>query len=179
MSNPRIKRLQRDYQKLRELEAQSKYVRIETYDGDPPDRYIIRLLCKGITDIDSSGRPRYSNLHRLGVVLHHEYPRRGPQFQMLTPVFHPNIGASGWVCIGDEGDHGYSPAMGLDDLVVRIIEIVRYENYSGSAANGLAREWVNRQNRNMFPLESDQIRGADIISQIDFIEEDDLGIEFF
>jgi ubiquitin-protein ligase len=100
---------------------------------------------------------------------------------MLTPVWHPNIGhgAGGWVCIGDAGDHGYSPAMGLDDLIVRIVEIIRYENYTpGSAANGLARDWVSHQPKAMFPLETAQIRGADIIGAIEFLD-DDLDIEIW
>ncbi|MBP8949651.1 MAG: hypothetical protein KBG73_12485 [Candidatus Promineofilum sp.] len=182
MENPRIKRLQRDYQKLVELASSSPFVHIEQAMGQPPNKYVIRLTCRGITTIDGSGRPVFSNNHLLAVDLHNEYPRRGPLFNMLTPVWHPNIGhgPGGWVCIGDAGDHGYSPAMGLDDLIVRIIEIIRYENYTpGSAANGLARDWVSHQPKTMFPLETAQIRGADIFGAIEFLDDDDLDIEIW
>ena len=76
---------------------------------------------------------------------------------MLSPIWHPNIGFSETspvsVCIGDTGDHGYAPSMGLDDLVLRIIEMLRYRNYGTQRPlNGLAAEWAVRRH-NLFPLE--------------------------
>jgi ubiquitin-protein ligase len=182
MENPRIKRLQGDYQKLRELEISSSMVCIEQTFGQPPHKYVIRLACKGITGLDGNEQPIYGHTHLLAVELHNDYPRRPPLVNMLTPIWHPNVGngPGGWVCIGDDGDHGWSPSMRLDDLIVRIIEIIRYENYHpGSPANPFAAGWAGRQPESMFPLETAQIRGADIIGAIELLDDDELDIEIW
>jgi ubiquitin-protein ligase len=96
---------------------------------------------------------------------------------MLTDVFHPNIARNGLVCIGDEGDHGYAPSMGLDDLVVRIVEIIRYENMGlNSAFNTVAARWANKH-QGLFPLESSQIVSEELIEisildEIQIVEQD-------
>lgn len=186
--DPRLNRLRNDYDKMQELAARSPFVTIEATEGYPAEKYVLLLTCKGITDLDSSGRPMYSESHRLGIHLHDEYPRKAPVFQMITSVYHPNIAKNGLVCIGDEGDHGYAPSMGLDDLVVRIIEIIRYENMGlNSAFNLLAANWAG-QNQNLFPLDTRQIVGEalieiDILDEISFIDPvsdgDDLDIKIF
>lgn len=156
-NNPRHNRLLSDYRKLRELEARSPFVQITRATGDPPTQYELLLTCKGITRLDGD-RPVYSNAHRLTINLPGDYPRSKPDFKLLTPVFHPNISASsGTVCIGNEGDHGYAPSMGLDDLVLRIIQIIRYENWNKySAYNGTAGSWAD-QHRHLLPLDTRQI----------------------
>lgn len=180
MSNPRVKRLQNDYDKMRALESSSQYVTIEGTDGNPPDKYVVQLTCRSITSINGS-QPVYGSFHRMGIDLHTDYPRKGPLVVMLTSVFNPNVFGNGVVCIGDKGDHGWAPSMGLDDLVVRVIETLRYEPETvnpNSPANGIAADWMKRQNGNMFPLETGQIRGADIFGAIEFLE-DDLDIEIW
>lgn len=172
--NPRFRRLNRDLEDLRELEARSPFVTIQAMDGTPPEKYVLHLTCKGITKLNR-GTPVYSSSHQLGIHLHNEYPRRLPQFEMLTPVYHPNIAQSGQVCIGDEGDHGWAPGMKLSDVIVRIIEIIRYENIGlGSPFNVPAAHWAQK-NQYLFPLESSQIVGEALI-EIDILD-DDLEIE--
>ena len=161
--NPHLKRLVTDYNKLRELEARSPYVRILNTMGDPPTVYEIFLSCKGISRLNN-GRPEYSEAHRLKITLHPEYPRNAPRFEMLTDVWHPNVSASRTVCIGK-----YAPSMGLDDLVIRIIEIIRYENIGlDSPFNSSAAAWA-RSHNNLFPLDKRQIVLEDI--QIGFLDE--------
>lgn len=157
LNSPRYNRLQSDYRKLRELEAHSPFVRLLRTVGDPPTEYELLLTCKGVTHL-AGERPHYSRAHRLLIKLPGDYPRGRPDFTLLTPVFHPNISASsGSVCIGHEGDRGYAPSMGLDDLVLRIIEIIRYENWNEhSAYNAAAGRWAAR-NRHLFPLDTRQI----------------------
>lgn len=176
--NPRLKRLRRDHEKILELASRSRFIEIAATEGNPPEKYVLNLSCKGITKVDSRGGPTYSRSHRLGIHLGDDYPRKTPQFKMLTSVFHPNIAQNGSVCIGDEGDRGYAPSMGLDDLVVRIVEIIRYENVGlNSAYNTIAERWARRQHQGFFPLESSQIVSEElveisILDEIHIVEKD-------
>jgi ubiquitin-protein ligase len=163
MENPRLNRLNTDYAKIKDLVSRSPFVHIIETHGTPPEEYTLRLTCKGIKGVDSNDRPEYSEEHVLKINLPPEYPRKAPRFEMQTPVWHPNVARSGAVCIGDAGDHGYSPAMGLDDLVLRIIEIIRYENWNPhSAYNGTAAVWAEKNKRH-FPVDTRQI----VLEEID------------
>jgi len=170
MTNPRFNRLTAEYNKLQELDLRSAFVEILQMEGNPPETYILALTCKGITSIDpSSKQPIFSEKHRLKIELPATYPRHKPDFIMLTPVWHPNIGASGNVCIGDIGDHGYAPAMGLDDLVIRIIEMIRYENYNPKSAFNLGAAQWSLEHRDLFPLDTRQI--LEELVEIDIIDD--------
>ena len=66
--------------------------------------------------------------------------------------------------------------MGLDDLVVRIIKIIRYENFSlTSVLNDPAVLWA-RRNMELFPLDTTQIVGpfveASILDRIQILDID-------
>lgn len=155
--NRRYTRLQRDYEKLCELEARSPFVDIVETTGTPPEKYRIRFTCKGITKIDGNGHPVISESHEMRIVLPTKYPGERPLFDFTTPVWHPNVGMGGSVCYGDMGDHGWAPSMGLDDLVVRVINMLRYENMGlNSAFNMNAADWA-RRHQHLFPLDTSQI----------------------
>lgn len=180
--NPRYKRLCKDYEKLQELASRSRFISIAQTEGSPPEKYVLQLTCKGITSLSSDRKPIYSCSHLLGIHLGPKYPAERPGFVMLTPMYNPNVFANGAVCIGDEGDHGFAPSMGLDDLVVRIVQIIRYENINpNSAANWEAGNWT-RQNMHLFPLEKDQIVSEELI-EINILDDiqiyDDLDIRIF
>ena len=154
--DPRLSRLKADYEKIKELESRSPFVRIVKTVGNPPTEYTFRLTCKGIKSL-SGGRPVYSEQHDLRIALPTAYPRAQPELAMLSPIFHPNFHGQ-TICIG----HSYSPSMGLDDLVVVIIQMIRYENYNpASAYNHDAVAWANK-NQNKIPLDKRQILEEDI-----------------
>lgn len=160
MSTPRVRRLQSDYKKLAELANRSPFVEITETEGNPPERYQLALRCGGISKLDSNNSPVYANLFLLTIQLHSGYPSKAPIFEILaekTPIYHPNIGAGGLVCIGDTADHGWSPALSLDDVVIRIIQMIRYENVGfESPLNMFANEWAQK-NTHLFPLDTTQI----------------------
>jgi ubiquitin-protein ligase len=178
--DPRYNRLCKDYEKLQELASRSRFISIQGTEGSPPEKYVLHLTCKGITRIGPGDKPVYSRSHQLGIYLHPEYPRKGPVCQMLTPVYHPNIAGNGLVCYGDEGDHGWAPSMGLDDLVIRIVQIIRYENLNpNSTWNGDTANWA-RTHAHLFPLETSQIVSEELID-INILDstENDLDIRIF
>lgn len=163
--NPRMKRLQADYARLLELSRRSTFVYLMDTEGNPPGKYELRLTCKGITHVEND-QPFFSEDHRLNIYLPPGYPRERPVFQMMTPVWHPNIARNGSVCYGDAGDHGWTPGMELDDLVVRLINMIRYENMGlNSAFNGPAASWAAR-NKHLFPLDNSQIARDDPMESI-------------
>jgi hypothetical protein len=96
---------------------------------------------------------------------------------MVTPVWHPNIATSGDVCYGDLGDHGWASGLKISDLVIRVFEMIRYENMGeNSAFNSAAAVWAVNH-RYLFPLEKGQIlfrdEGAIDEEDIDVVIIDD------
>jgi ubiquitin-protein ligase len=171
--DPRWNRLNADFHKLRELESKSALIRVESQGGNPPERYVITLYCRGITRLVHSN-PEYSEQHQLSIVLPLAYPRVIPELKMLTPVWHPNIATNGLICMGHEGDRGYSSNMGLDDLVIRVLQIIRYENYSTqSALNHDAFRWA-MENTALFPLDTRLLyREDDLLAEIKLVDDSD------
>lgn len=173
MSTPRVRRLRSDLRKLQELDSRSPFVKIKETEGSPPEKYILQLTCRGISKLDDAGKPVYADTFMLSIQLHHDYPSKAPLFEVMageTPIFHPNIGAGGLVCIGDAGDHGWSPALSLDDVVMRIIQMIRYENVGyESALNMIANAWAEK-NTHLFPLDTSQVI-TDAAIVIDFLDD--------
>jgi len=171
MTNPRLSRLTRDYEKLQELAARSPFISIRAMEGTPPEKYVLHLTCKGITQLQN-GEPIYSESHQLGIYLHQDYPRKGPRFEMLTPIYHPNIAQNGQICMGETGDHGFAPSMPLDDLVIRIVNIIRYENIGLNAPfNLLAARWA-QEHRALFPVDTRPLLRPEILEDIQVFELD-------
>ncbi len=172
--NPRLNRLKNDYEKMQELAARSSFVTIEKTEGNPPDKYVLHLTCKGIREL-RNGKPIYSESHRLHINLNSNYPSGKPIFEMKTPVVHPNIASSGNVCIGK-----FSPAMRLDDVVIRAIKIIRYEKMDlEDSYGGTVKRWAS-ENQHLFPLDERQILDEEVIVITILDEdEDDLDIKFF
>ncbi len=158
----RVARLRKEHEKLKELSARSPFIKIQSTQGNPPEKYNLHLTCKGIIRVDND-RPVIRESHNLEILLPDGYPRERPQFTIRSEMFNPNVWGNGTVCIGDEGDHGYAPAMGLDDLVIRIVQIIRFENIdTGHAANYNAATWA-ASHMNLFPLDRRQIVGEMLI----------------
>ncbi|MCO6437294.1 MAG: hypothetical protein J5J06_09435 [Phycisphaerae bacterium] len=121
---------------------------IRSTKGDPPERYEIAFAVKGLR-VDSESRIVEVTDHVAEVVLTSAYPRQAPQCRMLTPIFHPNIDAAS-ICIGDH----WAASESLDDLVVRIAEIITFQSYNTkSPLNGEAARWADH-NESLLPVDS-------------------------
>jgi ubiquitin-protein ligase len=155
--DPRQARLRADHDKLLTLQSTSPFVEILEVRGTPPEEYVLLLKCKGIFRVFPNGSPEYSETHRLKVSLHPSYPRRIPELQLLSPIWHPNINTQGGICLGHEGERGYVPSMTLADLVVQIIQIIRYENYSQQYYINLAAFNWAKKHTSLFPLDTSPI----------------------
>jgi hypothetical protein len=77
---------------------------------------------------------------RVAIELAARHPFEPPVARVLTPVFHPNVFASGIVCQGSK----WLPSEGMDLFVRRIVRLLAFDpllTNPGSAANGLAAQW--------------------------------------
>ncbi len=129
-SNPRLRRLRKDYELIQEVAARSDLIQIKAKSerrGLPPERYIITYKCKGIIGTDRRGNPIIGARHQVEIYLHSQYPQRWPGMKWLTPIWHPNINhANGSVCIDAAW---WSASRSLDRLVIMLGEMVQYKNF--------------------------------------------------
>jgi ubiquitin-protein ligase len=130
LGSPRMRRLQGDHERMKELAARSDLIEFETPGtraGVPPERYVVSYRCRGIVGVDRKGLPQLGDLHRVEVYLHAQYPQRWPGLKWLTPIWHPNIHhANGSVCIDAAW---WTASRSLDRLVVMLGEMVQYKNF--------------------------------------------------
>lgn len=154
----RNKRLYNDFEKMKTLKLSSPFVDFKA-SGDPPERYIIILTCKGLAWDKNLEKPSVIEHHELEIYLPQQYPTGKPFVKWLTPIFHPNIMPSdyeknpGFVCIGS-----WAPAQSLGDLVVKLAEMIQYKNYEATydRLNVEAAEWALK-NTSLFPVDKRDI----------------------
>jgi len=142
----RLRRLANDYEELRQYAADQDRVLIRNTTGEPPEKYQIEYRLKGLEMRGGEVVERSS--HLVEIVLPLEYPTMEPKCRMLTPVFHPNISPQ-VICHTDHWAAGES----LVDVVVRIGEMISYQNYNiKSPRNGEAARWAEN-NMGRFPVD--------------------------
>jgi ubiquitin-protein ligase len=146
MSTVRLRRLQADYDKLREYVNRHPRLQLIQADGTPPERYQVEYRIRGLRQ--GADDLSVVKSHMVEIALPLNYPRMPPQCRMLTPIFHPNI-APHAICIGDH----WSPGEPLWSIVARIGEMIAYQSYNTkSPLNGEAARWVE-QHLDELPLD--------------------------
>ncbi len=150
--SPRLRRLVADLAQMREAFGRSEVIQIERTDGDPPDRYRLRYLVRGLERGGGAG-PVPREMHRVEIQLTAEYPRVAPLCRMLTPVFHPNVDPA-HICVGDHWTAGER----LPDLAIRIGEMIAYQAYNiKSPLDARAAQWTDLH-RHELPLDGRSLR---------------------
>ncbi len=146
MSTVRLRRLQADYEKVRDYVNRHPRLQLIQADGSPPERYQLEFRIRSLRQVADDLSMVKS--HMVEIALPVNYPRMPPQCRMLTPIFHPNI-APHAICIGDH----WSPGEPLWSIVARIGEMIAYQSYNTkSPLNGEAARWVN-QHLDELPLD--------------------------
>lgn len=145
--NPRIMRLNADYEKLKTEFVGHKYVKVEPVGTTmPPERYRVTYKVPGVRWDRVGNRPIVVNEHVAEIYLHADYPREKPKCVLLTPIWHPNFGS--YICIGDHWAAGET----LVDVIVQIGDMIQYKNYNPkSPLNAQAAIW-SIHNKQMFPV---------------------------
>ncbi len=110
--------------------------------GNP--RFVLDL------DYATAGSRRYpaekQPRSRVSIELAARHPFEPPVARVLTPIFHPNVFASGIVCQGTK----WLPSEGMDLFVRRIVRLLAFDpllTNASSAANGVAAQWYAAQSR--------------------------------
>ncbi len=128
--NPRMRRLRSDQELIEELNKRGSLVSVAAINaqrGTPAERYIVTYRCRGISGINRRGEPILSDLHKVEIYLHAQYPQRWPGMKWLTPIWHPNIShLNGTVCIDAAW---WAASRSLDRLVIMMGEMVQYKNF--------------------------------------------------
>lgn len=146
MSTVRLRRLQADYEKVRDYVSRHPRLQLIQAEGTPPERYQLEYRIRSLRQTDDDLSMVKS--HMVEIALPLSYPKMAPQCRMLTPIFHPNI-APHAICIGDH----WSPGEPLWSIVARIGEMIAYQSYNTkSPLNGEAARWVD-QHLDELPLD--------------------------
>jgi ubiquitin-protein ligase len=148
MFDPRLRRLQADYQQVMSLFANHPRIKIVGTEGNPAEKYLVEFQVAGMVP-DEDKKFHQANTHRAEIFLPIDYPRRPPFCRMVTPVFHPNIDPTK-ICIGDH----WSAGQRLPHLIARIAEMITFQSYNTkSPLNGEAAAWAE-MNAGRLPLET-------------------------
>lgn len=146
--NIRQRRLQADYDRLRTLVSNSQFIRIDSVEGTPPEKYVISFSCRGVLGVDDRDQPIISEHHQIGVYLHYTYPKDSPAVKWLTPIFHPQITKEGAVDIGV-----WYASKSLDDVISYFAELIQYKTYDPqNVLNRKAGDWA-ANHRDLFPID--------------------------
>lgn len=138
-------RREADIQRVRALAAASGgRLGIVTVPSPGVPRFVLDL------DYATAGSMRYPHERqprsRVAIELAARHPFEPPVARVLTPIFHPNVFASGIVCQGSK----WLPSEGMDLFVRRIARLLAFDPMLvniGSAANGAAAQWYAAQSR--------------------------------
>jgi hypothetical protein len=155
--SPRVRRLQSDHKALSQLAADSSIFSFQAY-GTPPDFYILKFRGRGFWKPDVRGEVMVRDEHEIHVRLGASYPRMMPELAWKSPIFHPNISASGVVCLGGYGTY-WVPSLSLDELCGMLWDMIRYENFDETSPyNREAAAWAKNQSFYRLPIDSRPLR---------------------
>ena len=159
--SPRTRRLRTDYKALEKLVAESSILDFDVQEssrGLPPEAYVLRFRGKGLWRPSGTTEVLMRELHEVHVQLGASYPRMMPELAWKSPIFHPNISASGIVCLGGYGTH-WVPSLNLDELCIMLWDMIRYENFDvESPYNREAALWAKMQGSHRLPVDHRPLR---------------------
>lgn len=155
--SPRIRRLRSDQKALSRLAADSSIFEFSPY-GTPADFYIVRFRGRGFYRPEPASEVLVREEHEVHIRLGASYPRMMPELAWKSPIFHPNISASGIVCLGGYGTY-WVPSLALDELCVMLWDMIRFENFDEkSPYNREAAAWAKNQTFFRLPIDSRPLR---------------------
>ena len=155
--SPRLRRLRSDRVALEKLQSESTIFQFSA-SGNPPDFYQVRFNGRGLWRPQPTANVQMHDRHEVHVKLGASYPRMMPEIAWKTPIFHPNISASGVVCLGGYGTY-WVPSLTLDELCTMLWDMIRFENYDEkSPYNREAAGWIKNQEEFRMPLDTRPLR---------------------
>src|SRR5688572_28266002 len=155
--SPRSRRLKSDYKALEQLAAESTIFSFSPY-GNPADFYMLKFRGRGVWKPDRQGEVLLRDEHEVHIRLGASYPRMMPELAWKSPIFHPNISASGVVCLGGYGTY-WVPSLALDELCSMLWDMIRYQNFDETSPyNREAAAWAKHQTYFQLPIDARPLR---------------------
>jgi len=158
--SPRLRRLRSDFRDMQLLAAESSILDFSYRAAGPdmpPDAYVVRFRGRGLERANGN-RIGVREYHEVSIELGASYPRQMPELAWRTPIFHPNISASGVVCLGGYAAH-WVPSLTLSELCRMLWDMVRYTNYDvDSPYNREAATWARSQLEWTLPVDNRPLR---------------------
>ena len=145
--NPRLRRLQSDYELVREVYSGHPYVTIAPIGSwKPPESYRVEFRVRGL--YLKGDQPQYRDIHHAEIMLPLCYPAERPQIVPLTPIFHPNI--RDYFCIADYWAAGTT----LADVVTKLGDMIQWRIYNpASPLDAHAAKWaIAQESTGLFPV---------------------------
>jgi ubiquitin-protein ligase len=145
--NPRLRRLQADYDDVRETFSGHPHVTVSPVGSRrPPESYRVVYRLRGL--VLEGEQPNYRDLHEVEIMLPRHYPAEKPYVVPLTPVFHPNI--RDYYCIADYWAAGTS----LTDVIIKLGDMIQWRVYNpASPLDAIAARWASEQEPSgIFPI---------------------------
>jgi hypothetical protein len=165
--SPRTRRLRSDLRALELLQSESSILRFDAHAAfdSAPEAYVIRFRGTGAWRPVVTSDVLLRDQHEVTIRLGANYPRMMPELSWKSPIFHPNISSSGFVCLGGYGTF-WAPSLHLDELCIMLWDMIRYENYDvNSPYNREAALWAKTQQMYRFPLDRRSLRDLHTMSK--------------
>jgi ubiquitin-protein ligase len=154
--NPRLRRLQSDYDLVREVLSGHPHVSIEPIGSRlPPESYRVEFRLRGL--YLNGDQPDYRDVHSAEIMLPRRYPAEKPYVVPLAPIFHPNI--RDYFCIADYWAAGTT----LPDVVAKLGDMIQWRVYNpASPLDAIAAKWaVEQEPTGLFPIGNVDLGVAD------------------
>jgi hypothetical protein len=167
--SPRIRRLRSDYRAMQALRTESSILDFEAHfaNVEAPEAYVVHFRGIGAWRPAGTQEVLLRDRHEVAIRLGANYPRMMPELSWKTPIFHPNISSSGFVCLGGYGTF-WAPSLNLDEMCVMLWNMVRYANYDvNSPYNRDAALWAKAQQTMVLPLDARPLRDRRAAAAID------------
>jgi ubiquitin-protein ligase len=145
--NPRLRRLQADYELIRDSLSGHPLITVEPAGvGLPPESYKIQYRVRGL-QLEGE-QPTYRDVHEAKLDLPLRYPAERPHAVPLTPIFHPNI--KGYFCIADYWAAGTT----LVDVIAKMGDMIQWKIYNvKSPLDTTAARWAAaNETSGLFPV---------------------------
>lgn len=159
--NPRLRRLQADYDQVRDVYSGHPHVSIAPLgDRLPPENYRITFRVRGL-QLDGD-RPTFRDEHSVEIMLPRKYPAERPYAVPIQPIFHPNIRE--YFCVADHWAAGTT----LVDVIAKIGDMIQWRIYNpASPLDPIAARWaVEQEGKDLFPIGNVDLGVADFEVEI-------------
>jgi len=135
--NPRLRRLQADYESIRERFSGHPNIVVEPLGTvRPPDMYRVTYLVRGLVATEA-GEPELRESHVVDIQLPLRYPFDKPVARPEERIFHPNIGD--FFCTADH----WTPDTTICDLILQMGDMIQWRDYNiGSPLDTVAADWA-------------------------------------